>query len=388
MNSPSSFNQSKESFIVLPLCSLKTAGILILSSHLILVLSILLSVPRLNLSTELYFNCYTNVYIKQSTYIFHSINTVLSILSSLPILCIFQKKMLNSNPHSILQAKTFHSNLTVFKLNLILIPIFFSIVWSNVHMWINGINIYINLLTMIQSAIFIGVFSYVWLLIYRPPNTSIAQLEEANLQHLNTVIRPHFFFNALNAIMGLIRSDSKQAELILQDTAELFRSVMNQNQNRLVPLEIELDTCKQYTRIEQIRLDTRLRLNWDIDNTVLSVSVPPFCLQPLIENAIRHGIEPILNGGSITISVQRKSKYLILKVINPVKSIGSNQYIKPHIYSNFDKKDIKQPFIQHNGMALNNIKHRLYLMYADDALFKYGITNHTYQAVIILPLEI
>jgi two-component system sensor histidine kinase AlgZ len=131
---------------------------------------------------------------------------------------------------------------------------------------------------------------------------SSPELEEADLRHLGAAIRPHFFFNALNAVMGLIRSEPKQAEAVLQDTAELFRSVMMQHEQRLVSLATELETCEQYTRIEQARLAHRLRLNWQIDTALLGVSVPPFSLQPLIENAIRHGIEPLINGAKFAVT--------------------------------------------------------------------------------------
>jgi two-component system, LytTR family, sensor histidine kinase AlgZ len=199
------------------------------------------------------------------------------------------------------------------------------------------------------------------------------ELEEANLQHLGAAIRPHFFFNALNAVMGLIRVNPKQAEAVLQDTAELFRSVMQQHEQRLVTLATELDTCQQYARIEQARLAQRLVLEWHIDDALLAVSVPPFSLQPLIENAIRHGIEPLAKGGKVTISVQRHEQQLVMRVTNPVVS-------ELERYS-------ATKAAQHNGIALDNIAQRLALMYDQAAQFEHGVVEGHYEAHLALPLE-
>jgi two-component system, LytTR family, sensor histidine kinase AlgZ len=199
------------------------------------------------------------------------------------------------------------------------------------------------------------------------------ELEEANLQHLGAAIRPHFFFNALNAVMGLIRVNPKQAEAVLQDTAELFRSVMQQHEQRLVTLATELDTCQQYARIEQARLAQRLVLDWQLDEALMAVSVPPFSLQPLIENAIRHGIEPLAKGGKVTISVQRFEQQLVMRVTNPVVS-------ELERYS-------ATKAAQHNGIALDNIAQRLALMYDQAAQFEHGVVEGRYEAQITLPLE-
>jgi two-component system, LytTR family, sensor histidine kinase AlgZ len=150
---------------------------------------------------------------------------------------------------------------------------------------------------------------------------------------------------------------------------------MMQHEQRLVSLATELETCEQYTRIEQARLAHRLRLNWQVDTALLGVSVPPFSLQPLIENAIRHGIEPLVNGGEVVIVVQRQShsQNLLLRVSNPVISELTR-------YSATRAK-------QHNGIALENINARLKLMYDQAATFEHGVVNGHYEAEIVLPLE-
>ncbi len=215
-----------------------------------------------------------------------------------------------------------------------------------------------------------------WLGSFAAHEQDAPALEEAQLIHLGAAIRPHFFFNALNAVMGLIRVNPKQAEAVLQDTAELFRSVMEQHTNRLVALRVELETCEQYARIEQARLGQRLQMVWRIDRAVLGVSVPPFCLQPLIENAIRHGIEPMAQGGKVQVSIERIDEQLLLRVNNPVLSDLCRYQQVQRIQT-----------ADHNGVALGNIAARLQLMYAQAAQFDHGLVNGAYEAQITLPLE-
>ncbi|MEY3996352.1 MAG: hypothetical protein RL344_695 [Pseudomonadota bacterium] len=347
--------QLTQPLIIFPLCSLKTAGILVLTGSLFLTLAFFLTIPV----SAIKFNM--NVVLQQLLLQLFTFSA--SVLSVLPILCFYQKKII---------ALELTSMPSRYKLSLMILPSFSSMLWASIQIWNNDFTLNHIAFSMIQAAIFMLVFSNICLYMYRPPVLIVAELEESDLQSLGAAIRPHFFFNALNAVMGLIRIEPKRAEAILQDTAELFRSVMNQHQQRLISLAVELETCRQYTRIEQARLEERLVLNWQIDSTLLAVSLPPFCLQPLIENAIRHGIEPLIDGGTVTIKVQRKTAYLVLKVINPIK----------HSYLEQFKNNS-----QHNGVALSNIKARLHLMYDDAATFEYGVVNHCYQAKIILPLE-
>jgi two-component system sensor histidine kinase AlgZ len=349
--------QLTQPLIIFPLCSLKTAGILVLTGSLFLTLAFFLTIPV----SAIKFNINVNVFLQPL--LLHLFIFIASVLSVLPILCFYQKKIIALNLTSMP---------STYKLSLMILPSFSSMLWASIQIWNNDFTLKHIIFSASQATIFMLVFSNIWLYMYRPPLLIVAELEESDLQHLGAAIRPHFFFNALNAVMGLIRIEPKRAEAILQDTAELFRSIMNQHQQRLVSLAVELETCKQYTRIEQARLEERLILNWQIDFSLLAVSLPPFCLQPLIENAIRHGIEPLLDGGVVTIKIQRKTAYLVLKVSNPIK----------HSYLDQVKNNS-----QHNGMALNNIKARLRLMYDDAAIFEYGVVNHCYQAKIILPLE-
>ena len=189
-------------------------------------------------------------------------------------------------------------------------------------------------------------------------------VSEARLQALQARIRPHFLFNSLNAVLSLIRSQPKQAETALEDMADLFRVLMADNRN-LVPLAQEIALCRQYLALEKLRLNERLIVQWQIDDMPPDALIPPLILQPLIENAVYHGIEPLANGGTINIQIYTKQNEIHLVLKNPC-SIQSNH---------------------HNGnkMALNNIKERLILHFDLEASLKSKQENGEYKVHITLP---
>jgi len=190
------------------------------------------------------------------------------------------------------------------------------------------------LLTLIVTGILLGYFN----LQQRAYSPAIA---EARLQALQARIRPHFLFNSINAVLSLIRSQPKQAETALEDMADLFRVLMADNRD-LVPLAQEIALCRQYLSIEKLRLAERLTVAWDMDAMPQDAMIPPLILQPLLENAVYHGIEPLADGGTITVTIAAIEKVDVLITI-------SNPY-----QSDKDKH-------QGNKLALKNIKERLLL---------------------------
>src|SRR6266508_2932240 len=132
-----------------------------------------------------------------------------------------------------------------------------------------------------------GVLLYYFRLLAKALSPAIT---EARLQALQARIRPHFLFNSLNAVLSLVRSEPKHAEVALQDLAELFRTVMVDNRE-LIALRDELSLCRQYLNLEQLRLGERLTVQWQLGPAVEQALVPPMLLQPLVENAVYHGIE-------------------------------------------------------------------------------------------------
>jgi len=187
---------------------------------------------------------------------------------------------------------------------------------------------------------------------------------QARIQALQARIRPHFLFNSINAVLSLIRSEPKRAERALEDLADLFRVLMADNL-ALNPLSKEIDIARQYLAIEELRLGERLRVAWRLEGMPADALVPALLLQPLVENAVYHGIEPIAAGGEIAISVQAKGGELVIRLTNPIRSSGDHH--------------------AGNKMALANIRERLQLHFDAEASMQSRIDGHAYEVTIRLP---
>lgn len=191
-------------------------------------------------------------------------------------------------------------------------------------------------------------------------------ITEARLQALQARIRPHFLFNSINAVLSLIRSEPKRAERMLEDMSELFRVLMADNR-KLTPLADEITLCKRYLEIEDIRLGERLQAIWKIDGLPADALVPPLILQPLVENAVYHGIEPRQVPGTLTIEIIPRGTQFSIKLTNPYQT-GSTH-------------------VSGNRMAIANIKERLQLHFDAEASLKAEVTGDTYVVTITLPLR-
>ena len=171
---------------------------------------------------------------------------------------------------------------------------------------------------------------------------------QSRIQALQSRIRPHFLFNSMNIIASLIAIDPDTAESVVEDLSELFRASLNDAGNQ-VPISEELDLCERYIRIESLRLGERLNLIWDVDELSPGTRIPLLTLQPLVENAIYHGIQPLPEGGTIEISVKDDDDYVLIRMVNPVPP--------PSQVSE----------TQGNRMALQNIRSRLSVLYGTKA---------------------
>lgn len=181
---------------------------------------------------------------------------------------------------------------------------------------------------------------------------------------LQARIRPHFLFNSMNTIASLTRSDPARAELAVQDLADLFRANLSE-QRQTITLEEEIEVTRTYLRIEDLRLGSRLRVDWNIDALPRLALVPGLILQPLLENAIYHGIEPQPEGGTVTVSGELSGGLVTIVVRNPVLEQGSER--------------------EGNRLALGNIRERLALLYPDRALVKAGRFDREYIVTVRFP---
>lgn len=184
---------------------------------------------------------------------------------------------------------------------------------------------------------------------------------KSRIQALQSRIRPHFLFNSMNIIASLIETDPVTAEKVVEDLAELFRASLGEMAVE-VSLARELELCKRYIHIEQLRLGKRLSVVWEVEANLEEVDIPLLTIQPLIENAIYHGIQPLPGGGEITVKIVTRDDYLIVEIRNPVSEELRNS-AKHH---------------QGNRIAMDNIRHRLEALYGESALLKSTLEDNTY----------
>jgi two-component system sensor histidine kinase AlgZ len=169
----------------------------------------------------------------------------------------------------------------------------------------------------------------------------------AKIQALQSRIRPHFVFNSLNIIASLARNEAARAERAIEDMADLFRMMLSEDE-QLVPVKKEIDVAKKYVALETLRLDQRLHVDWDIGTFPRKAAMPVLTLQPLLENAVRHGIEALPAGGTIGVKLWEEDGKIRVRVDNPFPT-------KPKIRADSPSR------------SLENIRQRLQSHYGDAA---------------------
>ena len=186
----------------------------------------------------------------------------------------------------------------------------------------------------------------------------------ARLTELQARIRPHFLFNTLNSAIALIRAEPAKAEAMLEDLAELFRGALA-HPNVVSTLGDELTLAERYLAIEQVRFGPRLRVEWALDPAAQAARLPPLILQPLVENAIKHGVEPSLQGADVRISTQCRGDRVVIKVSN---TLPGGEGPPGH------------------GLALANVRERVALLHDLNASLRTGLVHGLFQARLEVPL--
>jgi two-component system, LytTR family, sensor histidine kinase AlgZ len=186
----------------------------------------------------------------------------------------------------------------------------------------------------------------------------------ARLAELQARIRPHFLFNTLNSAIALVRAEPARAESLLEDLSELFRHALADSQEA-VPLRQEMDLAERYLAIEQVRFGERLRVEWRLDDKASGARLPPLIMQPLVENAVKHGVEPSPDGAQVCISTQRRGSRVVIKVSNTVPA-GSGA--------------------PGHGLALDNVRQRLALLHDVEGRFDSGMVDGVFQVRLEIPI--
>lgn len=179
------------------------------------------------------------------------------------------------------------------------------------------------------------------------------RLTQANLRVLKMQLQPHFLFNTLNAISSLIHENPQAADDMVGSLSQFLRTTLEVSAKNEVPLRAELEFLDRYLEIQQTRFGSRLRICRDVDSAVMDARVPPLILQPLVENAIRHGIEPRETGGVVTIRAVREGDFLNLEVSDDGAGFSGGQLLRPG-----------------NGVGLSNTMARLQTLYGDSHQIK------------------
>jgi two-component system sensor histidine kinase AlgZ len=192
----------------------------------------------------------------------------------------------------------------------------------------------------------------------------LAAVTRAEIDALQARIRPHFLFNSMNTVAALIRVDPTAAERTVEDLCELFRAALGQHDRADGTLGEELALVERYLAIEQLRLGARLRIKRELADLPAAFPLPRLLLQPLVENAVRHGIQPLRNGGEITLRGQREGTGICIEISNPLPDT---------------------PPVRGNGHGLDSVRQRIAYRYGPQATAQAGAQGTQFVVELHLP---
>ena len=190
----------------------------------------------------------------------------------------------------------------------------------------------------------------------------------ARLTELQSRIRPHFLFNTLNSAIALVREEPAKAESLLEDLSDLFRVALIE-QGESTTLAEEITLARRYLAIEEVRFGKRLQVQWNLDPRTNNARLPPLLLQPLVENAVKHGVEPSARGGKLRVLTELRGSRVVVRITNTLPSTDTRTGDLP----------------RGHGIALDNVRARLALLHDVQGAFSAGVQDGLYQVRITLP---
>ncbi|WP_243301141.1 sensor histidine kinase [Geothrix oryzisoli] len=191
--------------------------------------------------------------------------------------------------------------------------------------------------------------------------------QESELKALRAQLNPHFLFNSLNSLSALTAVDPARAREMCVLLSDFLRRSLGLGERRLVALREELDLARAYLAIEQIRFGARLKLDWRIDPAAEPALLPTLLLQPLVENAIKHGIAALPDGGTLLVAADIVEGHVTLRVENPA--------------------DLEAPAPQGLGLGLRQVRQRLLGRFGSRARFEAGVQQDVHRVTLVFPLE-
>ncbi len=263
----------------------------------------------------------------------------------------------------------------------IVLPLFWTIIYNG-YIQPNHLNSIKLISALILGRILLfQLFICAWIFVYisittnkREKETALTNillqnsLKEAQLNSLSNQLNPHFLFNALNNIRFMIHENTQNADNMITSLSEMLRYSLESNKQEKVLLGQEIEVINRYIAIAQAQLGSRLNFNMNISQKLSLYLVPPMAVQMLVENAIKHGLDNIKNGGVLILEVLEKNDQLIFTVINDIP-----------LRINFPQKS--------PGIGLSNIKQRLHLLYGNKAILDITKTTSEFKVIMTLPKE-
>lgn len=206
-----------------------------------------------------------------------------------------------------------------------------------------------GLIQLVPVAMLAGYFITLWERTRIVKEETEKKLREAHWVLLRGQLSPHALFNALNGLAELVHTDPIAAEKGILDLASLYRILLDHGGKPSSPLREERILVSRYLAVESMRLGQRLDVKWAWDESLEDLETPPFLVQPMVENAIKHGIAPSLDGGTLAITLAREGDHLVVRVVNSGKPL---------------------PLLLGNGVGVGNLEARLFLAYGEHASFR------------------
>ena len=190
--------------------------------------------------------------------------------------------------------------------------------------------------------------------------------KEAQLNNLSAQLNPHFFFNSLNNIKFLVKENPESARRAIDLLSDLLRNSLYSKDDKLITVKDEMELVKDYLELEKLRFEERLQIKVSVQDKLLNVLVPPFSIQALVENAVKHGIDKRKEGGLIEVKADKEGLFLKISVENPGNLTPGKQAV---------------------GVGLNNLKERLHLQYNGNAVFDIMESQDKVLATILIPIH-